>query len=245
MWKKQLIALNLALLLLGLTTAPVLAAERLENKIISQNSFNVPYVIMVDGTIFHSDRDTSGEHWSYTAENHQLTLTNYSGGSILASGDLTIFSEGNVNIVGSDGNDYGNDGIQVTGTLNFYIWNTFLSVSGGDGALGGGSAIHADKLLLFSFSDSLPSCVFSLPFVPPFSLFTALERSFPEVHILYQSQIHTHSQCMNRARFYAHLLEHSMSLCFQIRSCYAIPDHPVHLLLSTLQLKPFYSLQVH
>lgn len=135
MWKKQLIALNLALLLLGLTTAPVLAAERLENKIISQNSFNVPYVIMVDGTIFHSDRDTSGEHWSYTTENHQLTLTNYSGGSILASGDLTIFSEGNVNIVGSDGNDYGNDGIQVTGTLNFYIWNTFLSVSGGDGAL--------------------------------------------------------------------------------------------------------------
>lgn len=154
MWKKQLIALNLALLLLGLTTAPVLAAERLENKIISQNSFNVPYVIMVDGTIFHSDRDTSGEHWSYTAENHQLTLTNYSGGSISASGDLTIFSEGNVNIVGSDGNDYGNDGIQVTGTLNFYIWNTFLSVSGGDGALGGGSAIHADKLLLFSFSDN-------------------------------------------------------------------------------------------
>ena len=174
MWKKQLIALNLALLLLGLTAVPALAAEpgsdvvpyippeetvtdaRLpellqlpawasEDDLDLQNSPDTPYKIVVDGTPFWSDQNASGSQWTYRAEDHYLTLTGYNGGTINASGDLTVYAQNNVTITGSSGGSYGGGGILVDGMLTLVVGSGSVQISGGDGQIRGGDAIYASQ----------------------------------------------------------------------------------------------------
>ena len=174
MWKKQLIALNLALLLLGLTAVPALAAEpgsdvvpyipseetvtdaRLpellqlpgwasEDDLDLQNSPDTPYKIVVDGTPFWSDQNASGLQWTYRAEDHYLTLTGYNGGTINASGDLTVYAQNNVTITGSSGGSYGGGGILVDGMLTLVVGSGSVKIAGGDGQIRGGDAIYASQ----------------------------------------------------------------------------------------------------
>lgn len=176
MWKKQLMALNLALLLLGLTAVPAVAAGQVDEAIpyvppedeameadlplpdlstvpdwadggdlSLQDTSDSPYLISVDGTSFWSNQDTTGNQWSYRAEDHALTLTGYYGGSIRASGDLTVYTQNTVNITGADGSSYGSDGVAVDGTLMLIVLSGSVHISGGDGSVRGGDAIHANE----------------------------------------------------------------------------------------------------
>lgn len=180
MWKKQLIALNLALLLLGLTSVPALATgpgedvipyvppegevtvdnlPRLpalpcwteEGDLTLQDSTDTPYLISVGGTSFWSDQDTTGDRWSYRAENHALTLTGYNGGTINASGDLTVYAQNNVTITGSSGGNYGGGGILVDGTFMLIVQSGSVSINGGDGRARGGDAIYANVFNYVNF----------------------------------------------------------------------------------------------
>lgn len=175
MWKKQLIALNLALLLLALTAVPAVAAGQgdeaipyvpPEDEIVRtdlplpdlstlpywadgdlnlQDSSDTPYLISVDGTSFYSDQDTSGDRWIYRAEDHTLTLTGYYGGSIRASGDLTVYTQNTVNITGADGSSHGGNGVAVDGTFTLIVLSGAVHISGGDGRVQGGHAIYANE----------------------------------------------------------------------------------------------------
>lgn len=54
------------------------------------------YTISVGSTYFTSDQNRSGSGWVYYADGHELHLNGYQGISIRASGDLVIYSEGNI-----------------------------------------------------------------------------------------------------------------------------------------------------
>lgn len=179
MWKKQLIALNLALLLMVLAAAPALAAGPDEDVVpyvpeaeaaevdlpdppmpdwagegdlSLQDTSDTPYLISVDDTSFWSDQDTSGDRWVYQAEDHTLTLTGYYGGGIRASGDLTVYTQNTVNISGSDGDNYGSDGVAVSGTFMLIVLSGSVHISGGDGRVRGGDAIYANEFNYGNFA---------------------------------------------------------------------------------------------
>lgn len=170
MWKKQLIALNLALLLVVLAATPALAAGpdgdvipyvpeaagaevvlpdppapdwAEEGDLNLQDASDTPYLISVDGTSFWSDQDTSGDRWSYEAEDHTLTLNGYYGGTINASGDLTVYTQNTVSITGTSGGNYGGGGILVDGSLMLIVLSGSLHINAGDGRVRGGDAIYA------------------------------------------------------------------------------------------------------
>ena len=66
---KKLFSMNLALLMLVMLAVPAQAAGD-------------SYRISVGNTVFWSNEDRSGPGWTYTAEDHSLELTDYSGGEI-------------------------------------------------------------------------------------------------------------------------------------------------------------------
>lgn len=108
---------------------------------------NEPYRIDVGGTAFFSNEVKSGENWSY--EEGALVLNNYNGSGISASGDLVIYSRGAVCIQGTSetyaGNSFGNNGIEVLGALDIYVFDGIMQVTGGSGTASGGNAIYADS----------------------------------------------------------------------------------------------------
>ena len=104
-------------------------------------------MIYVDGYGFMSYMDRSGNGWSYSASKNTLYLNDYSGGGISANGDLTIFSSGDVNIVGADamsGNGYAEAGISAGGNLYIVVADGTLTSVGGKGIGQGGEGIFAE-----------------------------------------------------------------------------------------------------
>ena len=125
--EKKLLSLNLALLFLFLCAQPAFAAgteqadrtellqseasvavgETLqiqeENEAATQStSEDDSYYICVGDTSFQSNKDTSGDGWTYVAELHELFLNGYRGHGISASGDLSVYVSGDTTIEGSD-----------------------------------------------------------------------------------------------------------------------------------------------
>ena len=107
-----------------------------------------PYYITVDGTVFRSDETRNGTNWSY--ESGELNLNNYNGSGISASGDLVIYSSGNVRVKGED-NSFWISGIAVSGSLSLFVNSGSLSVTGGAGTTTGGDAIIAKNITCFLY----------------------------------------------------------------------------------------------
>ena len=103
------------------------------------------YSIYVGGHYFQSDTKQSGTGWEY--ESGWLSLSDYNGGPIRASGDLRIFLTGTSSITGSSGR-YADNGITVDGTLRMYALksNVSLTVIGGSGTVSDGHGILADSV---------------------------------------------------------------------------------------------------
>lgn len=136
---RRLIALNMALLLTVFLYVPSLAVTSTPR-----------YYISVGSTQFYNDTDASGTGWTYTAEYHQLILSNYSGSEIRAYGDLSIYTYGTVNISGSSGTT-GADAIASTGNLSIYPRTGSLTIKGGNGSTNnGGTGINSKALYLYS-----------------------------------------------------------------------------------------------
>ena len=105
------------------------------------------YTIRVGDISFESDQVKSGTGWEYA--DGELTLNGYSGGPIAASGDLMVYSTGNVTIQGatSDENSYGYAGISTLGALILYVDNGTFTVTGGAGLYSGGQALRSDAAI--------------------------------------------------------------------------------------------------
>lgn len=155
MWKKQLIAMNLVLLLLALTAAPTMAAGPADGEDLNlQAGSRSSYSITVDGTSFYSDRDARGWGWSYEASSNTLTLDGYTGGGILSQGPLYIDTENDVTINGNSGSDTGADGIAVYGDLSMTVKSGTLRVYGGTGRFQGGDAVFCNAAFTLSWYGS-------------------------------------------------------------------------------------------
>jgi len=109
-----------------------------------------------NGTQVSGDTEASGTGWTYTAEENLLVLTSeYGGGRIDISCGLTIRIEGDVTIAAPNSETYGDSAIRHTitsvgepgesDTLLIEIpKGSSLTVTGGYGYYGGGSAISSD-----------------------------------------------------------------------------------------------------
>lgn len=113
------------------------------------------YYISVNGTSFLNTSDASGTGWNYTASYNRLWLTDYTGSSIVASGDLVIYSSGYSSITGSSGT-YGNDAITVDGCLDFYVFTGNVTLQGGSGSdYWGGDGIDTESLYLSNYGSTV------------------------------------------------------------------------------------------
>lgn len=112
-----------------------------------------PYIITVNGTSFYSNMNSSGTGWNYDSSYGVLDLTNYSGSSITTSGDLIIYSSGNVNVTGSSGS-YGANAITVSGALDFFVMSGTTTLQGGTGTVYGGHGMNASALRVFAFNNT-------------------------------------------------------------------------------------------
>ena len=111
------------------------------------------YRISVDGKSFQNNTDSSGSGWSYTSSTGVLQLSDYSGSSITASGDLTVYTNGNVKVTGYSGT-YGSAAISVSGMLSLGVFSGTATLCGGTGSTSGGNGITASTLYVFSDSTS-------------------------------------------------------------------------------------------
>lgn len=169
--EKKLLSLNLALLFLFLCAHPAFAAgtehteeflqseasvamgetlQRYEqNKVATQSvSEDDSYYICVGDTSFQSNKDTSGEGWTYVAELHELFLNGYRGHGISASGDLHIYVSDDTTIEGYNRTYYGGDGISVAGSLILTLFeDSHLKVTGGSGSERGGDALYGSDIV--------------------------------------------------------------------------------------------------
>ena len=118
--KVRLLALNLALILLcSMLVMPASAY--------SGRRVNLGY----------GDRDLSGPGWSYSASDRTLTLDGYDDGTIFVTGDLAVYSLGNVRVSG---------GLRVyDGSLTLFNYGT-LEVFGPESAI---SAYQNVDIILF------------------------------------------------------------------------------------------------
>ena len=93
----------------------------------SANSASIePYIIYVGNDGFYSDTNTAGDGWEYDAEQGLLDLYNYHGGSIVANGDLTIWTGGEC-VIQEDGYP----GILCNGDLELFNTIGILTIYGG------------------------------------------------------------------------------------------------------------------
>ncbi len=117
------------------------------------------YYIWVGNTSFSSDEDQQGSGWTYLADGNALYLNGYSGAGIRASGDLAIYAEGVNRINGSDGTNYGSNGISVTGNLDMSVYSGTTYVNAGKGKMQGGDGIAAKALFIYSATNAtLAAC---------------------------------------------------------------------------------------
>ncbi len=134
--RTRLIALNLVLLLL----LPMVFA-------VNAQAEEDGFWITVDGNSFLSSEDEAGEGWHYSAEEQQLSLHDYNGSEIRASGDLVIYCTGSSTVNGSRGN-FGGNGITGSKSLTFFVYGA-LNVVAGNGSTKGGTAISADTVDIY------------------------------------------------------------------------------------------------
>ncbi len=176
--EKKLLSLNLALLFLFLCAQPAFAAgaERTDellqseasvamgetlkrneqNEVATQSvSEDDSYYISVGDTYFQSNKDISGEGWTYVAELHELFLNGYRGRGISASGDLSIYVSDDTTIEGYNNTYYGGDGISVAGRLILTLFeDSHLKVTGGSGSERGGDALYGSDIVAIFGSGS-------------------------------------------------------------------------------------------
>ena len=143
----RLLALNLVLVLLCSVAAPAWAAEPEAQKAPLREACAGTYFSEPapqaeseeEEIVLYSDTDDAGEGWRYDAKSETLYLENeYIPKPIESSGDLTIYSKGNVTVSG---------GLEVYGKLEIYN-NGDLDIRGGtyladNGTMQGGDAIQA------------------------------------------------------------------------------------------------------
>lgn len=138
----KLLCLNLSLLLLF--TLPV---QAISQPVLGGSGVQ-PYYLIIDNLSIRFNEVRSGNGWEY--EDGALRLNNYSGSGIRASGDLTVYSTGDVTIQGEDG-AYASDGIIVSGVLQVFVNSGTLTISGGSGTVMGGDAIDADVIFAYLY----------------------------------------------------------------------------------------------
>ena len=126
-----------------------------------------PYVILEDGDSgFFTNRDASGTGWEYSAASNELTLYENYGGSISAYGGLTIVVSGNVTVSAPDGSEGGYNAIHhelpddLTPSYDDRLFidvpaGSSLTVNGGAGNYGGGSAVYSNYAVTFRGSGSV------------------------------------------------------------------------------------------
>ncbi|MBE6993827.1 MAG: hypothetical protein E7423_04210 [Ruminococcaceae bacterium] len=141
---KRLLALNLALLLL-LTCALTAAAAEPQAELTGYD-----FIITVDGFRFPSSMRRAGDGWVYDPDGEvpTLTLTDYDGGPITASGDLRIYTEGDVTIRGNSwySGNYGSCGIEADADeLTILTLSGTLTVIGGSGTITGGYGVANNR----------------------------------------------------------------------------------------------------
>lgn len=104
---------------------------------VSTYSNTTAYDIWVESEHFMSDTDASGKGWTYKADENKLTLDNcfIQDTAIRASGDLTVYAKGKVDIMADRDSKmgFGYDGIETDGFLTLYAAGDELSIWGGDG----------------------------------------------------------------------------------------------------------------
>jgi len=113
-----------------------------------------PVIILDQGVHVYPGRDANGYGWYYDDSANELTLDeDYSGGSISIYSGLTLWIEDDVTISATDGSTFGYHAIvhdPIAGTSQYSSSlvisgqpNASLTVNGGDGDYGGGSAIYS------------------------------------------------------------------------------------------------------
>ena len=118
--KLRLLALNLVLVLLCSLALPITAGAASEH-------INLGY----------GDRDMNGSGWQYHSDDRALVLNNYQGGPITVTGDLKIYSYGDVDVAGTGRNH----AVSVTnGDVYVYVENGTMNVTAQQDACG----IYAD-----------------------------------------------------------------------------------------------------
>lgn len=118
--KLRLLALNLVLVLLCSLALPITAGAASEH-------INLGY----------GDSDMNGSGWQYHSDDRALVLNNYQGGPITVTGDLKIYSYGDVDVAGTGRNH----AVSVTnGDVYVYVENGTMNVTAQQDACG----IYAD-----------------------------------------------------------------------------------------------------
>ena len=118
--KLRLLALNLVLVLLCSLALPITAGAASE-------SIDLGY----------GDSDMNGSGWQYHSDDRALVLNNYQGGPITVTGDLKIYSYGDVDVAGTGRNH----AVSVTnGDVYVYVENGTMNVTAQQDACG----IYAD-----------------------------------------------------------------------------------------------------
>lgn len=125
--KLRLLALNLVLVLLVSLALPMTAGA-------ADVGINLGY----------GDRDMSGSGWQYHAQERDLVLHGYQGGPITVTGDLDIYSYGDVDVYGTNPpspNEKSSHAISVTnGAVYVYVESGTMNVTAYQDACG----IYAD-----------------------------------------------------------------------------------------------------
>lgn len=110
------------------------------------------YSITVNGVTFKSDENKSGDGWSYDAASETLSLSDYSGSSIVSGGDISIEISGNTTISGITSDTYASAccGISVNGSLNLIVGDeAVVSINGAENVyVRGGDGIVASTITL-------------------------------------------------------------------------------------------------
>ena len=118
--KLRLLALNLVLVLLCSLALPITAGAASEH-------INLGY----------GDSDMNGSGWQYHSDDRALVLNNYQGGPITVTGDLKIYSYGDVDVSATGGSH----AVSVTnGDVYVYVENGTMNVTAQQDACG----IYAD-----------------------------------------------------------------------------------------------------
>lgn len=140
--RRRLLALNFTILFVFALAVPA-AAE----------TGSAPYTIMVGSTTFANDTDADGAGWDYEAAKNTLTLFGYAGGSIMSSGDLTIYASGTVSVTGTG--NVGADAIAVSGELNLFVISGTTTLTGGSGGTYGGYGIYAESAWIAGYDGTI------------------------------------------------------------------------------------------